>query len=90
MLGGAVARLAIAVGLHQIESPFLSKGLSAVGSKDGKKEEDEPPKLVVEAPVGISLPEPKSLAELGDRIHTFWQVRFSRVIVSLSFPSSLV
>lgn len=82
MLGGAVSRLAISVGLHQIESPFLRNGLSAVGSghrdKDGKdrgKEEEEPPKLLVENPVGMTLPEPKSLAELGDRIHTFWQVR---------------
>ncbi|KAF8319365.1 hypothetical protein DL93DRAFT_2153382 [Clavulina sp. PMI_390] len=84
MLGGAVARLAIAVGLHQIESPFLSAGLSAVssarsggsGGSSGRrrKEEEEPQRLMVENPVGITLPEPNSLAELGDRIHTFWQV----------------
>jgi hypothetical protein len=72
-LGGAIARLAIACGLHQIESPLFSGGLSATGKAE--KNEEEAPKLKVEDPVGIGLPETDSLAELGDRMHTFWQVR---------------
>jgi len=72
-MGGAIARLAIACGLHQIESPLFSGGLSATGKAENA--EEEAPKLKVVEPVGIGLPEANSLAELGDRMHTFWQVR---------------
>ena len=71
-LGGAIARLTIACGLHQIESPLFSGGLSATAKAEN---EEEAPKLKVEDPVGIGLPEASSLTELGDRMHTFWQVR---------------
>lgn len=72
-LGRAIACLAIAYGLHQIESPLFCGGLSSTGKAENN--EEEAPKLKVEDPVGIGLPEAKSLGELSDRMHTFWQVR---------------
>ena len=45
-LGRAIAHLAVAYGLHQIESPLFCEGLSATGKAENN--EEEVPKLKVE------------------------------------------
>lgn len=79
VMGASVSRLAVACGLHQIK-PRLLMGINGMRSKKGGsdvgKDGEEVQELKVDHPVGLTLPEPNSLAELGDRMHTFWQVGF--------------
>lgn len=71
-MGGAVSRLAIAFGLHQLSYGALAQ----------KSLHPEPPKhywegdgtFAFQIPAGQELPEPRNEVEWGERIHTFWQV----------------
>lgn len=92
VMGASVSRLAVACGLHQIK-PRLLMGINGMRSKKGGsdvgKDGEEVQELKVDHPVGLTLPEPNSLAELGDRMHTFWQVSFCFFFVRLRKVESL-
>lgn len=64
-MSGATCRLAIACGLHQIKGVLLtSPAPETVGPLMGDTSSRP-----------LALPEIKTNLELGERIHTFWQVR---------------
>ncbi|KAF8344134.1 uncharacterized protein EI90DRAFT_49727 [Cantharellus anzutake] len=82
-MSGATCRMAIACGLHQIKAA-VSSDLAAPSTGASP--------IVNTGTKMIVLPEPKNNIELGERIHTFWQVwcvdKYG--VLSTGFAPSLV
>lgn len=73
-MGGAVSRLAIAFGLHQI--PYAGFGQKPPEPEAARKTQswEVDGQFAYQIPAGQELPDPCTELEWGERIHTFWQV----------------